>query len=58
MSLIHASETVIYLIWRSTDVTYTITISTSGDSVQGNNLYHNFHDTLISGLHNRSLFAM
>jgi len=45
MSLIHASETVIYLIWRSIDVTYTITISTSGGSLQGKNLYHNQHDS-------------
>ena len=44
MSLIHASENVIYLIWRSTDITYTITISTSGGPLQGKNLYHNLHD--------------
>jgi len=44
MSLIHASETVIYLIWRPTDITYTIIISTSGGSLQGKNLYHNLHD--------------
>ena len=44
MSLIHASETVICLIWRYTDITYTIKISTSGGSLQGKNLYHNLHD--------------
>jgi len=44
MSLIHASETVNYLIWRSIDVTYTITISISGGSLQGKNLYHSHHD--------------
>jgi hypothetical protein len=44
MSLIRANENVIYLIWKSTDITYTITISTSGGSLQGKNLYHILHD--------------
>jgi hypothetical protein len=44
MSLIHASETVNYLIWRSIDVKYTITIRTSGGSLKGKNLYYNHHD--------------